>query len=185
MICLIASSTMIVVMVHKSFGIPALILLPFGCDKYTMRCHLCGWCDFGITPKRLMWYCSNASRGNGPLPSIFWLPLTSIGPPRQGDPRLADRHLLVMEWKNGLFIDTCLPFGLHSAPKLFNLLADLLQWVLKNHVCGTISTIFWQCVPQALTTASATWSCSSKYVSWWGSPLQWRRWRAQTLHWNS
>ena len=39
----------------------------------------------------------------------------------------ADRHLLVMEWKGSIHIDTCLPFGLRSAPKLFNILADLLE----------------------------------------------------------
>ena len=41
----------------------------------------------------------------------------------------ADRHLLAMEWRNKIFIDTCLPFGLWSAPKLFNILADLLSWI--------------------------------------------------------
>ena len=41
----------------------------------------------------------------------------------------ADRHLLAMEWRNKIFIDTCLPFGLQSAPKLFNILADLLSWI--------------------------------------------------------
>ena len=41
----------------------------------------------------------------------------------------ADRHLLAMEWQNKIFIDACLPFGLRSAPKLFNILADLLSWI--------------------------------------------------------
>jgi len=41
----------------------------------------------------------------------------------------ADRHLLGMEWQKNIFIDTCLPFGLRSAPKLFNILADLLSWI--------------------------------------------------------
>ena len=36
----------------------------------------------------------------------------------------ADRHLLQMKWDNLIFIDTCLPFGLRSAPRLFNILAD-------------------------------------------------------------
>ena len=44
----------------------------------------------------------------------------------------ADRHLLTMEWKQSLYIDTCLPFGLRSAPKLFNILADLLTWITKQ-----------------------------------------------------
>ena len=39
----------------------------------------------------------------------------------------ADRHMLVMKWNNQVYIDTHLPFGLHSAPKLFNILADLLS----------------------------------------------------------
>ena len=44
----------------------------------------------------------------------------------------ADRHLLAMEWDHKIYIDTCLPFGLRSAPKLFNLLADLLSWILQE-----------------------------------------------------
>ena len=44
----------------------------------------------------------------------------------------ADRHLLAMRWKNQIYVDTCLPFGLRSAPKLFNILADLLSWILEQ-----------------------------------------------------
>ena len=44
----------------------------------------------------------------------------------------ADRHLLSMRWDQQIFIDTCLPFGLRSAPKLFNILADLLSWILEQ-----------------------------------------------------
>ena len=44
----------------------------------------------------------------------------------------ADRHLLAMRWRDHIYIDTCLPFGLRSAPKLFNILADLLEWIAKN-----------------------------------------------------
>ena len=43
-----------------------------------------------------------------------------------------DRHLLAMEWKGNLYIDACLPFGLRSAPKLFNIVADTLVWNLEN-----------------------------------------------------
>ena len=45
---------------------------------------------------------------------------------------LQDRHLLAMEWRRNLFIDTCLPFGLRSAPKLFNILADLAEWAMRH-----------------------------------------------------
>ena len=45
---------------------------------------------------------------------------------------LADRHLLAMNWNQHIYIDTCLRFGLRSVPKLFNVLADLLSWILKQ-----------------------------------------------------
>ena len=44
----------------------------------------------------------------------------------------ADRHLLGMMWKSQLFIDTVLPFGQRSAPKIFNCIADALQWIAKS-----------------------------------------------------
>ena len=37
-----------------------------------------------------------------------------------------------MSWKNRLFVDKALPFGLRSAPKIFNAVADALQWVVKS-----------------------------------------------------
>ena len=40
-----------------------------------------------------------------------------------------DRNLLGMQWGNSIYIDGCLPFGLHSAPKLFNIMADLPSWI--------------------------------------------------------
>jgi len=44
----------------------------------------------------------------------------------------ADHHLLAMNWEGNLYIDTYLPFGLRSAPKLFNILADFLYWILTQ-----------------------------------------------------
>ena len=45
----------------------------------------------------------------------------------------ADRNLLAMEWGNHIYIDGCLPFfGLRSAPKLFNVLADVLSWIAQQ-----------------------------------------------------
>jgi len=43
-----------------------------------------------------------------------------------------DRHLLGMSWRDSAYIDHYIPFSLHSAPKLFNVLADLLAWVMEN-----------------------------------------------------
>ena len=41
-----------------------------------------------------------------------------------------DRHLMGVEWQGALYVDGCLPFGLHSAPKVFTAVADALQWVM-------------------------------------------------------
>ena len=43
-----------------------------------------------------------------------------------------DRPLLGIQWKGGLYVDTCLPFGLWSAPKIFTALADPLEWCTKE-----------------------------------------------------
>ena len=37
-----------------------------------------------------------------------------------------------MQGQNSTFIDLCLPFGLHCAPKLFSILVDLLTWIFKQ-----------------------------------------------------
>ena len=44
----------------------------------------------------------------------------------------ADRNLLAMQWGSSIYIDGCLPFGLRSAPKLFNIMADLLSWIAQQ-----------------------------------------------------
>ncbi len=42
----------------------------------------------------------------------------------------ADYTLLGITWQGQLYLDRALPFGLRSAPKLFNAVADLTAWVL-------------------------------------------------------
>jgi len=37
-----------------------------------------------------------------------------------------------MKWRGNVYIDHCIPFGLSSAPKLFNILADLLAWIMED-----------------------------------------------------
>ena len=44
-----------------------------------------------------------------------------------------DRSVLGMKWKGEIYIDTCLPFGLRSAPKIFTALADALGWIFTQH----------------------------------------------------
>ena len=43
-----------------------------------------------------------------------------------------DRHLLGMQWNGHLYVDTVLPFGLRSAPKIFNSIADALEWIANQ-----------------------------------------------------
>ena len=43
-----------------------------------------------------------------------------------------DRWLMGMLWEGGLYIDTALPFGLRSAPKIFTAIADAVEWVVKQ-----------------------------------------------------
>ena len=47
--------------------------------------------------------------------------------------RQEDWNLLGIHWKSKYYIDTCLPFGLRSAPFLFNRLADAIHWILQNN----------------------------------------------------
>lgn len=48
----------------------------------------------------------------------------------------ANRRLLGIRWKGKVWLDSALFFGLRSAPILFNMMADCLQWILENR-CGS------------------------------------------------
>ncbi len=50
-----------------------------------------------------------------------------------------DRPRLGMKWKDSIFLDAALPFGLHSAPKIFSAVADGLLWLL--HSKGAVHSI--------------------------------------------
>ena len=43
-----------------------------------------------------------------------------------------DRPLLGMQWKEGIFIDGTLPFGLCSEPNIFSAVADGLMWMVQS-----------------------------------------------------
>ena len=49
-----------------------------------------------------------------------------------------DRWLLGMQWEGSLFVDTALPFGLRSAPKIFTAVADALEWIGKQEGIGIL-----------------------------------------------
>lgn len=43
-----------------------------------------------------------------------------------------DRLLLAMQWKDQLFLDKALPFGLRSAPLIFTAVADAMEWIIRQ-----------------------------------------------------
>lgn len=43
-----------------------------------------------------------------------------------------DRHLQAVRWEGKIYVDPMLPFGLRSAPKIFNAVADALNWHLQQ-----------------------------------------------------
>ena len=44
-----------------------------------------------------------------------------------------DWELLGMCWREQLYVDRCLPFGLRSAPYLFNQIATAVEWIMTNN----------------------------------------------------
>ena len=44
----------------------------------------------------------------------------------------SDRYLLGLKWRKNYYIDLALPFGLRSAPYIFNSVADMVEWSLLN-----------------------------------------------------
>jgi len=47
--------------------------------------------------------------------------------------RPSDYELFGMYWEGSYHYDKVLPFGLRSAPLLFNLLCDATEWILLHH----------------------------------------------------
>lgn len=43
-----------------------------------------------------------------------------------------DRFLLGMRWRGQFYLDLSLPFGLCSAPFIFNSVADMVEWILLH-----------------------------------------------------
>ena len=43
-----------------------------------------------------------------------------------------DLYLLGMKWRGHFYVDLALPFGLRSAPYIFNAVADMVEWIILN-----------------------------------------------------
>jgi hypothetical protein len=44
-----------------------------------------------------------------------------------------DRYLLGMKWRGQYYMDLTLPFGLRSAPYIFNSVASMVEWILLHN----------------------------------------------------
>ena len=75
-----------------------------------------------------------------------------------------DCHLLAMKWRKQLYVDTCLPVGLHSAPKLLNILADLHWSTWEYHQSCIISMTFLHWAHRASSHALIIYRSSREYV---------------------
>ena len=81
-----------------------------------------------------------------------------------------DKKILGMQWKDRLYIDICLPFGLRSAPRIFTGVADMLKWWAKQQGCQTWCTIWMTMLPggdRVLRSAILTRPIWRKHVTSW------------------
>jgi hypothetical protein len=65
-----------------------------------------------------------------------------------------------MQWQGKVYVDTALPFDLRSAPKLFNALADAIEWLAK--IQG--ASYLWHYLDDYITIGRAsTGECTLNY----------------------
>jgi len=51
---------------------------------------------------------------------------------------LDDRPLLAVSWQGKVYVDTALPFGLRSTPKIFSSIADAPEWIIAQAVADSV-----------------------------------------------
>lgn len=78
--------------------------------------------------------------------------------------RQADWPLLSFNWRDKLYHDIVLAFGLRSAPYVFNLFAEALHWILERHIPARLRhylddflAIFSPSSPPSLVQEALTW----------------------------
>ena len=76
-----------------------------------------------------------------------------------------DHHLLGMIWNEALYIGTAIPFGLRSAPKIFNAIAAGLQWVATKKGVSFLEHFLDDFITGAGPTVHVTSVC-------WSPPVQ-------------
>ena len=102
-----------------------------------------------------------------------------------------DRWLMGMLWDGDLYIDTALPFGLRSAPKIFNAIADAAEWVVKQegvhsmiHYLDDFLLIGPPASPECAGALTTLLCVFDRWVSWWPRRSS-RAPVASSLYWGS
>ena len=87
----------------------------------------------------------------------------------------ADRFLLGMKWRDSSYVDLTLPFGLPSAPYIFNAVADVVEWILVHsyQVSDLLHYLddFITAGPPASTQCARNLSMALAVCDWLGLPL--------------
>ena len=73
-----------------------------------------------------------------------------------------DRSLLGMLWEGALYVDTALPFGLRSAPKVFTAVADGLEWRVRTGGSATGVSLLGRLPNHCTTRVSTVWGRVAK-----------------------
>ena len=85
-----------------------------------------------------------------------------------------DRWLLGMAWNGDVYVDTVLPFGLRSAPKIFNAVANAIEWVART------ASVKWMCHylddflivgPPGSPRCAQDLDLFLRHLSWLGVPI--------------
>ena len=96
-----------------------------------------------------------------------------------------DRFLLGMRWRGQFYIDLSLPFGLRSAPFIFNSVADMVEWILlRKHRLSDLLHYLDELLPQVLysrpsvlitltqpSLSAIAWGCLFTLTNAWVRPI--------------
>ena len=89
-----------------------------------------------------------------------------------------DRPLLGMAWRRQWLVDTVLPFGLRSAPKIFSAVADALLWILYqagvDSALHYLDDFLFIGEPESRECADAL-RTAEEVCAWLGIPLAWEK----------
>ena len=86
-----------------------------------------------------------------------------------------DRLLLAMQWREEVYVDKVLPFGLRSAPLIFTAVADAMEWVIRQqgvtHICHYIDDFIMLGKPQSADCARSLATAIKTFTAL-GAPIE-------------